>query len=252
LKQLSLVAAAVLMVNSFAFASTIAYDYPAVSPSSVPPNPGNQAWGGALGMDFTVNSPIVVDSLGVFDDNQDGLNLQLTAYLYNQGTHALITSMKFATGTGDPLVGGARFRSIAPVILAAGTYTIVADGYGAGELNGNRNVGPGFNPAVLNTGGGLITFLASSPYDSAAGVYPGTPFLGIQQRIRRGDIHLHRVKRSGAGHIPALGRGTRRHRRGAPSPHAQSRPIQDRLAQASGSNPGFGLGVVVMPGRNTA
>src|SRR2546423_1481323 len=44
---------------------------------------GNQAFGGSLGMDFNVNQPVVVTQLGVFDSGSDGLQLPLTARLYD-------------------------------------------------------------------------------------------------------------------------------------------------------------------------
>ena len=172
-----------LIAAGMASATTIAYDYPGLGP-----NPGNQTWAGALGMDFVVNSTIVVDSLGVFDSNQDGLAVPLTAYIYNESTHALLASSSFATGTGATLVGGARFQAIAPLVLLPGTYTVVADGYGALEQNGNRNLGPAFNPAVLNTGGGLITYLTSSPYDNNPGVYPSTAYSNFDNQFGAGTF----------------------------------------------------------------
>src|SRR5262245_34395250 len=45
---------------------------------------GNQNFSGTLGMEFDVANAIIVTQLGVFDDNSDGLNLPITARLYDR------------------------------------------------------------------------------------------------------------------------------------------------------------------------
>src|SRR5436190_16112668 len=55
------------------------------------PTPGNQSFGGSLGMDFDINAPITITQLGVFDDNGDGLSAftiitPLTVRLFNRDT----------------------------------------------------------------------------------------------------------------------------------------------------------------------
>jgi hypothetical protein len=105
---------------------------------------GNQAFGGSLGMDFSVTTPIVIDQLGVFDDGSNGLNLPITARLYNTTTQAQLASLTFPVGTPGMLIGGSRFLPLAtPITLPAGFLgTIVAEGYGATEQNGNSVAPP--------------------------------------------------------------------------------------------------------------
>lgn len=149
-----------LFISTNAIATTIAYDYIVQA--------GNQNWGGALGMDFDVLSPITITSLGAFDSGGNGLSRDIRVYLYSRDTQTSLYDMTFI-GTNQTLVGGARFADV-PLITQTNVLTlptgfrgtIVAEGYGPGEFNGN---GPlYFNTTTLNTGGGLIAFVGSSRY----------------------------------------------------------------------------------------
>jgi hypothetical protein len=97
-------------------------------------------FGGNLGLDFNVNSPVTVTELGVFDSGANGLSRPLTAQLWSRGAGGpvLITSLAFTTASPGELIGGSRFKKLAtPVYLAPGPYAICAYGYGTGEPNGN-------------------------------------------------------------------------------------------------------------------
>src|SRR5262249_37030698 len=131
--------------------STVAYNVPAGTV-------GAQAFGGPLGMDFDVDQPIAVTRLGVFDTGADGRNPPPTVRVFNRATQSEVAALSFPAGATGQLVGGSRFLSLAtPLLLPAGFQgSVVAEGYGAGEGNGNA----GMQPITWTTdgGGGLIHF----------------------------------------------------------------------------------------------
>ncbi len=162
---------------------TVAYNVPAATV-------GNQSWTGALGMDFDVVSTIVVTQLGVFDSNSDGLMSPITAYIYDRDTQTVVTSLLFAAGATGTLVDGSRFLSLAcPLSLPAGFHgEIVADGYGASEMNGN---GMGSTPSwTTDTGSGSISFSGVGRYAAAAGVYPTSLDSGPANRYAAGTFQF--------------------------------------------------------------
>jgi len=77
-----------------------------------------------LGWQFTVNTPITVTALGVFDDSQDGLVESHDVGIWNS-TGALVTSGTVASGTVDPLTDQFRYVS-ASALLTPGNYNIGA------------------------------------------------------------------------------------------------------------------------------
>jgi hypothetical protein len=149
---------------------------------------GNQSYSGPLGMDFDVVAPISISSLGVFDSNADGLGRQLTAYIYDRDTQTSVASLIFAVGNTGTLVGGERFLALStPLVLAAGFHgSVVVEGYGAGELNGNGN--PPFNYATLDDGGGLINFVGTSRYGGTPGLFPTFLDVGPSNRYGAGTF----------------------------------------------------------------
>ena len=122
----------------------------------------------------------------------------LTVQLYSQAdTSTPLATAVFNSATPGTLVGGQYLLDIAPVYLVAGGYTIVAYGYSANQLNGNRNVGSSFNPANLNDGG-VLTFDASSPYGSNVGTYPNVPFSGFNNEFGAGTFAFDSVPEPGS------------------------------------------------------
>jgi hypothetical protein len=113
-----------------AFGGVIAYQVPAGVV-------GNQADAGGIsfGMDFTVNSNVIVSQLGVFDSSQNGLIAPIQAAIFDRVTGTTYSPIvNFAAGTGagsGTLSGGSRFLPITPLLLHAGFQgSIVAFGYG--------------------------------------------------------------------------------------------------------------------------
>jgi hypothetical protein len=158
------------------------------------PNPtdGTQAFGGSLGMDFDVNSWILVNQLGVFDDDQNGIaaGTTLTAQLWSRsGNTGVLISPSITFTSADPgtLSDGHRLKDITPLLLGPGSYTIVAFGYNAAEENGNTGTG---NVAVsTNSGGGLISFVGGGRFGTA-GLFPATPDGGPPGRYHAGTFNF--------------------------------------------------------------
>ncbi|HUF63153.1 MAG TPA: hypothetical protein VMN36_13835 [Verrucomicrobiales bacterium] len=132
--------------GSFRFVSTA----PAVAYQVAAATPGNQNFGGSLGMDFIANLPVTVVELGAFDDSSDGLNLPISVQLWSRADGEtpldpaddqggeILADLDFTPEDPGALRGGSRFKSLAEALpLPAGAYTIVAYGYGDGERNGN-------------------------------------------------------------------------------------------------------------------
>jgi hypothetical protein len=108
-----------------------------------------------LGWEFTVNAPVTIDGLGVFDDNLDGLAESHDVGLWN-GAGSLLASATVAAGTTDPLIDNFRYADVAPLTLQAGTYFI-----GATWLSGD-------DPNVFTGDPGTVTTVPQISYDAAA------------------------------------------------------------------------------------
>ncbi|MBK9257004.1 MAG: HYR domain-containing protein [Saprospiraceae bacterium] len=115
---------------------------------------GNQSYNERLGMVFTVTAPITVTHLGAYDDGQDGLALPITVGIVRRSDGFVFAGPITLSGSADPLSGLHRIQSIPDVVLPNGQYVIVAVGYGAGEQNGNSNIG-GHPVSSVNAGGNL-------------------------------------------------------------------------------------------------
>jgi len=175
-------------------ADTIAYNVPAGTI-------GTQAFAGPLGMDFDVNQPIFITQLGVFDHDSAGvstpvgLNRDLTARLWDRsGTPTLLETLQFTNAVPGTLIGGSRFKPLAaPLYLPAGFQgTIVGENYGTGELNGNSG---GAAPTwTTNGGGGLVSFVGTSPYGTVQGTCPVTPGGGPANRYATGTFAFAEVR----------------------------------------------------------
>lgn len=145
---------------------------------------GNQSFGGNLGLDFNVLSPIFITALGAYDSNHDGISPAITVGIFsrNPGTgdpNADTTGTPvglpvFVSGNADPLINGYRFVTLAtPLYLAPGAYTIDAVGFGDGNLNGNENIA-NFS-ITTDTGGNLVKYVGTGRYDENASFdYPTT------------------------------------------------------------------------------
>ena len=148
----------------------------------------NQFITSSLGMDFNVNAPIQITSLGVFDANQNGLAFATPVYIYDRTTQLAVVSLVIPAGTSTTLIGGSRFVNlVTPFTLNAGFQgSIVED---VNTTDGNFNTSGGVNPATTNTGGGLISFVGGGRYGST-GIYPATGDSGPANRYDAGTFQF--------------------------------------------------------------
>jgi hypothetical protein len=131
---------------------------------------GDQAYTGALGIDFNVTQAINVTALGAFDSGTDGFATGKSVRIYDRTTQLIVAQLIFAPGGGAPLIGSYRFATIAPVLLAAGFQgSIVASGFG--QVDPNLNTSGGAFPGTINTGG-AFTFVGGSRYALDPNAYP--------------------------------------------------------------------------------
>jgi hypothetical protein len=123
-------------------------------------------------MDFDVAKPVSVTRIGVFDSNQDGLLLPITAGIYDRTTQKPLITLDFTVEDSGELIDGSRFKTLqTPLLLSAGFQgSIVAWGYGADEQNYNQGAGAG---DLTTFDGGSLIFVGPSRYGNA-GEYPGT------------------------------------------------------------------------------
>ena len=153
--------------------------------------PGIQPFGGSVGMDFSVNTPIEVTRLGVFDSGADGLGLTLNARIFDLDTTLPVSPVVTFT-PGDPgvLEDSSRFKTLGtPLSLVPGNYTMVAWGYGAGELLGNEGGGsPTAAFKATDDGGGLLSFIGVGRFNATGGNFPNTPDGGPANRYSAGTF----------------------------------------------------------------
>ncbi len=147
----------------------------------------------AVGMDFDVAHSIKITKLGVFDDSGDGLNLTITASIYDRTAPAQpVATLEFTTASPGDLIGGSRFKSLPePLTLNAGFQgSIVVHGYSVGELLFNTHGGAVGGLQTFD--GGSLLFVGSSRY-GAAGQFPNTADGGPVNRYAGGTFEFEPV-----------------------------------------------------------
>jgi hypothetical protein len=119
-------------------------------------------------MDFQVNSPILVTSLGAFDNgtvsNLDGVSGNgVTVAIFNVATGLQVGGSALFTRSGSyNQIGGDAFQDVTSFILGPGEYSIVS----VNDRNFNASGSPnGFQ--TLDNLGGAITVNGPSRYDSS-------------------------------------------------------------------------------------
>jgi hypothetical protein len=164
--------------------ATLAYNFPTVLSGAQPDNGPF-----SLGNVFTVSAPIEVTALGAFDPGGasfGAVGVDVAIYSITlSGTSltggSLVTPVVTFSGTQTLLPGtSTAMTGITPVTLAAGTYMVVANNYGAaGALqdynpawaNGTYPGNPshtGVNGASANDAFG-VTFLPGAGYNQNSG-----------------------------------------------------------------------------------
>lgn len=161
--------AAALALPAAANAVTV-YDTPASTP-------GNQNWSGTLGLDFTVNAPVKVTSLGAFDSGKDGITTDIFVAIFDAGG-ALVSPVVSFFGAANPGGTAYVFQSITPLTLAAGSYQLGAWGYNNTDMNYNAGfVGlPG--AITFDSFGGKLT-ATGTRYSGTGGALATTVDVGV-------------------------------------------------------------------------
>jgi len=117
---------------------------------------GNQSWSG-VGWTFDVTAPIVtVLELGIYDSGANGIlgeNALLTTVLFDAGQNVIASQTFTAANPGTfDAASNYWFKSISPLDLAVGQYTLVGYGWDAANQEHNSHVGgpgPVFNGDVV-------------------------------------------------------------------------------------------------------
>ncbi len=130
------------------------------------PNNGNQVFSG-VGLEFTVNTPITVTGLGVFDSGQLPILTTLTVdlmpvpagYLLTGGPGTVDASATFLGTYSSFTNGNYVFQTISPVILAAGNYYL--EGYGWTSQDQERNTEVDGSPPDTFTSDPSVSFVTS-------------------------------------------------------------------------------------------
>lgn len=104
------------------FSSLATADAPALSfVAGTPVTSGsNQVYGWI----FSVDTPISVTSLGVYDQGADGLAISHDVGIFRQSSQALLGSATVPAGTVGTLIDSFRFESVTPFSLTPDTYLI--------------------------------------------------------------------------------------------------------------------------------
>lgn len=96
---------------------------------STPANPARDNYTGGLGCQFRVGpSNVVVSHLGVFDVNDDGLNLAHNAGVFNSSGSIQLGGVVVPAGTGAYLTNGFRWVPLDPPLLLVSNTTYIIAG----------------------------------------------------------------------------------------------------------------------------
>lgn len=156
----SVALAAALLAAAPVAAVTLVYD-------TAPTTPGNQAWGGTLGLDFNVNRQIRVTSLGTFDSGKDGITSDIFVGIFDLSTGNLVAPAINLNGTTN--AGGTAYvtQQVTPIVLGPGNYQLAAWGYNLGADMNYNNSGPG-GPIIFDSLFGALTAVGTRYSDFAA------------------------------------------------------------------------------------
>lgn len=121
---------------------------PALQSFTVGQSGGNPGFIGTVGYDFTTTSSFAVTALGFYDDNGDGLLSSHVVGIFDAATQSLLVSATVQAGTTHLLLNGFRWVSVPEIVLAPGSYLMVA------TLNGDPGT---FDPFVYEATNPVVT-----------------------------------------------------------------------------------------------
>ena len=122
-----------------------------------------------LGLDFTVNTSIKIDSLGAFTNGQS----PITVTIYDLSSNSAVAGLSTIVTSGGPS-SGYTFNPITPVTLASGNYQVTAFGW----TSSNQEYNPDQPPFTLLSNGPQASFFTDGGALTLGGAYynfPATP-----------------------------------------------------------------------------
>ena len=127
----------------------------------------------ALGLEFTVNSAVVISQLGAYDATIGGSGLgfgsPVQVGIYSRASSSFISQTGIFSGTLGTVSNSYRFQSISALTLNPGIYLVIAAGYGIATAPDWNTQVAGISPSPIQfNGGGLLT-LGSSFFDNNPG-----------------------------------------------------------------------------------
>jgi hypothetical protein len=154
---------------------------------------GLQNYGGALGLDFQVNSAITITALGAFNnglpanlDGKDGASGITVGIFTLSGVQVGASAHFTSTTAGITQLNGDAFLSVTSFTLAPGSYSIVA----TNDINYN-SMGAANNFNITDDGGGLIGFIGNARYSpSISFALPSTVDGGPADRYAAGTFQF--------------------------------------------------------------
>lgn len=168
--------------------------------SSVLGAEGNQTnFRNSAGLDFVVNSPITVSELGAFDSGSNGFIGEITVQLWSRddfGTaedfgddigESVLAEVIFGPANRGILRDGHRTRALtSPILLPAGSYTIVASGFGEDDPMGNA----GFENAPVRSTieDEAISFVGGGRFLGTPATFPTNADAGPPNRYAAGTF----------------------------------------------------------------
>ncbi len=171
-RKLGLAAAALGLMVGMAgkvSAGTIAYD----NASGISSGSLQNYTAGPIGMDFDVNAAIRITALGAFD-NGSFANLDtnlggVTVGIFDRNTGLLVGPSVTLTSTTSGLtqINGNAFISVTAFDLPVGFQGSIVS-FNDQNFNSSGSANP---YSIVNSGGGYISFVGQSRYDSTPGLY---------------------------------------------------------------------------------
>ena len=141
--------------------------------------------GRTAGWQFTVNAPLEVTHLGLYDAGVDGFQQSYPIAIWDSRGF-MLTAATMPSGIGAPFMDGLRYIDIempGPVLLPGETYTIayfaatIATGDTMIHFSGSHTL----HPMLNQVGGAVVTSAASGQL-----AFPDSPFQGFDQWIGPG------------------------------------------------------------------
>lgn len=168
----ALIIGTLLLMAGRVEAQTSAYLNPTALPGNGLQTTGdNSGFPFALGLEFMVNSNVVVSALGAYDvtigGSGAGFGSSVSVQIYSEASSSFIGQPVTFSGTTGTVVDSYRFQSVASLTLTPGKYMVIASGYGISTAPDWNSVVAGISPSPIqfNTGGGVLT-VGSSYYSS--------------------------------------------------------------------------------------